>query len=162
MSLFTAKWAQRFYNRLEGRENKMETNVTDRLSLLVQQHKELREIFKKINTIRETAPHSKVRELLQTLLNSARDHMKKEEEVLVPLLEGMYHPSEQEILGFILKEHHQIQNDLTSILASVQTQDWDDWVEHLINQQLEHMYKEEYFLFPMIQQFYSNLRSKVI
>ncbi|WP_134699873.1 hemerythrin domain-containing protein [Ammoniphilus sp. YIM 78166] len=139
----------------------MEHNIKDRLSLLVQQHKELRAISKKIDNTKETASPIKIRELLFTLLNLAKDHMKQEEEILVPLLEGMYHPNEQEIAGFILKEHQQLQSELASLLASVQTPEWDnDTVESLISHQLEHMFKEEYFLFPLIQHFYSGLRSK--
>lgn len=136
----------------------IENTKIDHLSLLIQQHHDLKELSNTAQEIMETASFAELKKIIQYLFQRTIEHVDQEEEILFPLLKDMYYPNDREISSFPIEEHAQIRKQLDVLvheLEAAEKQLHQPNLEYslqciLINQ-LEHMFKEEQVLFPLIK-----------
>ncbi|RXT04814.1 hemerythrin domain-containing protein [Ammoniphilus sp. CFH 90114] len=142
----------------------IENTVTDRISLLIGQHEELKSISNTAQKLIFTATRPVMKELISQLFKLTEEHVKQEEEILLPLLKEMYYSDAQEISGFIIDEHNQIRKQLMVLMDSMDSFDehdteWAHSIQCVLINQLAHIFEEEQVLFPLIKKHFSQKSS---
>ncbi|WP_134704089.1 hemerythrin domain-containing protein [Ammoniphilus sp. YIM 78166] len=149
-------------------------NIADAITLLLEQHEEIRSLAKEAMSVLErtkenasTEDYELLLEKLITLKARLVEHGRKEEELIVPILQDMYHP-QAEMARYVEDEHTHMEEELKEIKKHLR--------EHILNkserleeviyskaktfltQTITHLFEEESGLFPMLKGFLSQVK----
>lgn len=138
----------------------IENTKAEILSLLIRQHHELKEISYTVQELMGNASCSQLKELIMQLSQLTLEHIETEEETLIPLIKDMYYPNDHEIASFLQEEHAEIRkqldvavHDLDAVEKKFHQPYWKYTLQCILTNQLEHIFKEEQVLFPLIQRY---------
>ncbi len=148
--------------------------IADSITLLLEQHEKIRTSAKEAMSLLERTKENASAEdyglllaKLITLKVLLVEHGRKEEELIVPILQDMYHP-QAEMARYVEDEHSHMEEELKEIKKHLR--------EHILNQPerleeaiyskaknfltqtITHLFEEESGLFPMLKGFLSQTK----
>ncbi|WP_164985147.1 hemerythrin domain-containing protein [Ammoniphilus sp. CFH 90114] len=141
-------------------------NITDSFALFLEQHEQIKATAKEaqlaLERIKSTGNVEGYQEVLDKLVKlkaELMEHSRQEEEVIVPLVEKMYHSPE--MAHYVEDEHVQMEEDLLAIKKqlrmhiSEEREQLDEEVfvktKRFLTQTVTHIFEEESGLFPMLR-----------